>query len=33
MADVLCMWLFAMLGVSAFVIILGLAHAIQQPDA
>jgi hypothetical protein len=34
-ADVLYIWLFATLGVNAFVIILALAHAInwQQPDA
>jgi hypothetical protein len=34
-ADVLYIWLFAMLGVNAIVIILALAHAInsQRPDA
>jgi hypothetical protein len=32
-ADVLYILLFAMLGVNAFVIILAVAHAIQQPDA
>ena len=32
MADVPYIWLFGMLGVNAFVIILALAHAIQQPD-
>jgi hypothetical protein len=31
-ADVLYIWLFGMLGVNAFVIILALAHAMQQPD-
>jgi hypothetical protein len=32
-ADVLYILLFAMLGVNAFVIMLAVAHAIQQPDA
>ena len=31
-ADFLYIWLFGMLGVNAFVIILVLAHAMQQPD-
>ena len=34
MADVVYIWLFAMLGVNAFVIILALAHATnERPDA
>ena len=33
MANVLYILLFAILGVNAFVIILAVAHAIQQPDA
>ena len=34
MADVLCIWLFAMLGVNAFVIVLALAHETnERPDA
>lgn len=33
-ADVLYIWLFAMLGVNAFVIVLALAHASnERPDA
>ena len=33
-ADVLYIWLFAMLGVNAFVIVLALAHASnKRPDA
>jgi hypothetical protein len=31
-ADVLYIWLFGILGVNAFVSILALAHAMQQPD-
>jgi hypothetical protein len=34
LADVLYIWLFAMLGVNAFVIVLALAHATnERPDA